>query len=418
MNSLNKILENVKEKIKLSSKEQQEIDKAVKVFIKKLENKKFKILIGGSYAKKTLIKKRVYDVDIFAVFSKTKDPSKELENVLKKLKLKFDVLKGSRNYFQIKINEKVIIELVPTVQVDNPDDAENITDVSFFHVGYILKNIKKNPKLADEIKLAKSFCFANNCYGAESYVQGFSGYALETLVSYYRSFLNFIKAASKWKDKEVLDPEKKYKNKQEILDNLNWAKIISPLIIVDPTHVHRNITAAISKETYHKFIRSCKGFLKKPSEDFFFKQQLDLNSWKKQAKNDKKFFLIKTSANSDKLDVAGAKLRKFFNFLTNKAKSEGFSVIKEHFDFNESTLEGLFFLIVKEPSSKITISGPPIKLGDKFVNSFKKKWKKTFIKNQRIYAETSRNTSFENFIKNLDKYQLKEMKIRDLKILK
>ena len=43
------------------------------------------------------------------------------------------------------------------------------------------------------IRIAKAFCHANNSYGAESYINGFSGYALELLVYYYGSFLKFIK---------------------------------------------------------------------------------------------------------------------------------------------------------------------------------------------------------------------------------
>jgi len=52
-------------------------------------------------------------------------------------------------------------------------------------------------KILDEIRIAKAFCYANNCYGAESYISGFSGYALELLVYHYKSFLKFIKSMVK-----------------------------------------------------------------------------------------------------------------------------------------------------------------------------------------------------------------------------
>ncbi|MBD3252791.1 hypothetical protein GF386_03610, partial [Candidatus Pacearchaeota archaeon] len=54
-----------------------------------------------------------------------------------------------------------------------------MTDLSYFHVNHILKKIKKNKNLSDEIRLAKKFAYSQNCYGAESYIHGFSGYALE-----------------------------------------------------------------------------------------------------------------------------------------------------------------------------------------------------------------------------------------------
>ena len=78
---------------------------------------------------------------------------------------------------------------------------------------YVVQGIK-NKSILDEIKIAKAFCYANNCYGAESYVQGFSGYALELLVYYYGGFINFLRAVSKEKannkEKIVIDIEKNY----------------------------------------------------------------------------------------------------------------------------------------------------------------------------------------------------------------
>lgn len=53
----------------------------------------------------------------------------------------------------------------------------------------------------DEIKIAKAFCHATGCYGAESYIKGFSGYALELLIYHYKSFQSFVKAMTKVNEK-------------------------------------------------------------------------------------------------------------------------------------------------------------------------------------------------------------------------
>jgi tRNA nucleotidyltransferase (CCA-adding enzyme) len=90
-------------------------------------------------------------------------------------------------------------------KISKPKEAENITDLSYSHVNYIKKRIK-NKKILDEIRIAKAFCYATNTYGAESYIGGFSGYAIELLVYHYGSFLKFIKAISKLDGKkEIID---------------------------------------------------------------------------------------------------------------------------------------------------------------------------------------------------------------------
>ena len=123
------------------------------------------------------------------------------------------VVHGSRDYFRLKISPDFFIELIPVKKVKNPKESENITDLSYSHVNYIKRKVKSK-KVLDEIRIAKAFCYATKCYGAESYIKGFSGYALELLVYYYKGFMKFIKAMEKAKEKIVIDIEKDYKNKQ------------------------------------------------------------------------------------------------------------------------------------------------------------------------------------------------------------
>ena len=99
-----------------------------------------------------------------------------------------------------------------------------------------MKKKVKN-KMLKEIMLAKAFCHASKCYGAESYIQGFSGYSLELLIYYYKGFMKFAREIAKdnGKNKIIIDIERFYKNKNEIMININSSKLQSPIILVDPT---------------------------------------------------------------------------------------------------------------------------------------------------------------------------------------
>ncbi|MEA3329990.1 MAG: nucleotidyltransferase domain-containing protein, partial [Nanoarchaeota archaeon] len=160
--NIKNVLKTELENISLSHKEILSLQKIAKEFIKQLASKKIKAYVGGSLAKGTLIKKYgKQDIDIFVVFDSSKNISK-FEKILKKIKLSGQLKKvhGSRNYFQVE-NDLVLLEIIPVVKNKNPELAENVTDISLSHVKYIKDIVKKNPKISDEIKLAKAFCWAN-----------------------------------------------------------------------------------------------------------------------------------------------------------------------------------------------------------------------------------------------------------------
>jgi len=310
--------------------------------------------------------------------------------------------------------------LIPILEIKNASQALNITDISPLHVSYILKEISKKKTLSDEIKLAKAFCYASDCYGAESYILGFSGYSLEVLVSHYGSFMNFVKAAVKWnlKDKIIIDPKHYYKNKPKVLEQLNEAKIHSPIILIDPVQKERNVTAALSYETLNRFIKAAKEFLSHPHETFFFKEKVDINKWKTNAKKSKaKFIILKASSSKDKVDVAGAKLKKLYEFLFFSLKKAGFRITRGFFDFDEKNMNANFYFILKEPAKEYIVSGPPLTVDKKYQEAFKKKWPKAFVKNKKLWAKAKREIDIKRFIRNIDKARLKEMGMKEVKLI-
>ena len=415
------ILKKVLENIKPSKKEREEINNSLNEFLKKINRniKKTKIdaeiFVGGSFAKKTMIKTKKYDIDIFIRFDKRY--KNEISNLTEKLLKEFKKTRihGSRDYFRVKINPSFFMEIIPVKKIKNPKEAENIIDLSYSHVSYITRKLKSE-KILDEVRLAKAFCHANNCYGAESYIKGFSGYGLELLIYHYGSFLKFIKETSKTKDKIVIDIEKRFKNKQEVLMDINSSKLQSPIILIDPTYKQRNALAALSDETFESFKKECKKFLKNPKLDSFEAKKIDLEKVKKNAvKKRLEFILIEAKTNKQKGDIAGTKLLKFYNHLNDEIKNY-FQIKNKDFDYNEGKTARFFF--VTKNKKEILSRGPKTK-DKKNSAKFRKKHKSIFVKSSRLYSKKKINFSIKEFLKNWknkNRKKMKEMTIIKIKI--
>jgi len=383
------------------NKLKEETDKII-LAIKKAD-RNVEVFIGGSLAKKTIIKKDKYDIDIFVRFKEDKDISEKLERILKKAKLGAERIHGSRDYFKLK--RKDVFEVIPVFKIKKPEEARNVTDLSYFHVSYILSKMKKNKKLSDEIITAKTFCYAQRCYGAESYIKGFSGYALELLVSHYGSFLAFIRAIAKAKNQIVLDPGKHYKSKGEILLNLNEAKLQSPVVFVDPTFKERNALAALSKETFLRFQKACIAYLKNPGMKFFKQEKI----------NERNFnIILEAETNRQEGDIAGSKLLKFFNFLARDAENY-FLISRKDFEYNKKARYYLKLRIKKER----IFEGPETRKLQNIL-AFKNKHKNVFIKKGRAYAHEKIQFDFPEYLsifKKKNKEVMKDMGITKIKII-
>ncbi len=425
VSKINSVLEEVLEKVKPQEKELTGIENLLEDFLEKFQ-KKIKVLkidaeifVGGSFAKNTMINKNKYDVDVFVRFDKKY--KEEISNltlkILKSMKLKkILIIHGSRDYFQININPNFFLEIIPVKKIKIPKKAENITDLSYSHVKYINKKIKSK-KVLDEIRLAKAFCYANNCYGAESYIRGFSGYGLELLVYHYGSFLKFIKAVVKIKTQEIIDIEKHFKNKQRVLMDLNNSKLKSPIILIDPTYKQRNALAGLSQETFENFQKVCVDFLKSPSAKKFEIKKINLEKIKANAKRNKnEFILIEVSTNKQEGDIAGSKLLKFYKHLSWEIE-RFFEIKKSGFNYNKKKSARYFFVV--KSKKEILFKGPSEK-DLKNVKRFKKEHKNIFIKSKRIYAKEKIRFNVKKFIeswKKKNKKKIKEMSIKGLEIL-
>lgn len=425
---INNVLKEALLEAKPSGEELKNIESQTRAFLEKFskELKKSRIsaeiFIGGSFAKKTLIKKEKYDIDVFVRFDRKyvqQDISGLTHGVLKKIEIddEIKVIHGSRDYFKIYTEPWLCFEIVPTIKVSKPKDAENITDLSYYHVKYINKKVKK--KLADDIILAKSFLYANRFYGAESHIKGFSGYSLELLIYYYRGFLGFLRGIAKSKDEKIIiDIEKDYSNKRQVLMDMNSSKLESPIILVDPTFRQRNALATLSQEVFKKFREKCREFLKNPDIKFFKLHEIDFKEIEKSAK--KKGYdslLIRISTEKQEGAVAGSKLLKFYNHFAS-AIGRYFEVKDKVFYYKDEKDADCFFAAKKK--EKIILRGPPENKAEA-IKKFRKKHKKIFVKSGSIYAEEKIDFSLKRFLhqwKNKNSRIIREMYISEIKILR
>ena len=387
---MQKLLNKVLTRIKPDKKEREFVLKRVNYIVGQINKnlKDAKAELGGSGAKDTWLKGE-YDLDIYIKFdyNKFKDKNSILsdisEKVLKKSLKKIKRVHGSRDYFQYR-EGNFIFEVIPILDIKKKEHALNITDMSPLHVKWV-----KKKKGSDEIRLTKAFCKAQEVYGAESYIMGFSGYICEILTVNYKSFIGLIKNASKWKDKEFIDISGHHKNKNDILMNVNKSKLISPIVVIDPVQKDRNAAAALGNEKYRKFIKSCKEFLKNPSEDFFFKKKKTLECLKKKNRN-KKLIVLSIAPLEGKEDVVGSKLLKVFIYIQKKFEENNFKIESCAWDWDKSDGALFWFLFDRKKKSEFIIhKGPPLKAKIHVIR-FEKKHKKTFVKNKKIFAKIKR----------------------------
>lgn len=375
--------------IKPADKEQKYLLEQSNNLIKSLNRplKGAKAHLGGSLAKNTNIKGDL-EVDIFVAFTyskyKDKNISKELQKILKKYKPK--KVHGSRDYFQIK-KQGINFEIVPILDVSKDvRKAKNTTDISLLHVKYVSSKAKKD--LPDQIRLAKHFAYCNNLYGAESHIGGFSGYLLEVLTLHYNGFENLLRAAKKFKDKEVLDPSHRYKSPKEALEKLNYSKKASPLVVIDPVDKTRNIAAALTKEKYQEFIGLARKFLSRKDNSYFKKKEFSIAHLKDHV-------IMAVSPLEGKDDVVGSKIKKVKDYIESKLKQNDFVVSDSIFYFGRPSY--IAFKIKKEPLSKIKRHYGPPKKFQEHLKTFQQKFgaeiffekaiSYVIVKRQYLYAK-------------------------------
>jgi len=116
-----------------------------------------------------------------------------------------------------------------------------------------------------EARLLKRFLKGIRSYGAEIRVGGFSGMLVETLILHYRSFLETLAQASKWRPVIFLDIEKPIVSQDSRARGFG-----SPLVVIDPVDPNRNLAAAVRDDKLWGFVAASRQLQKNPGIWYFF----------------------------------------------------------------------------------------------------------------------------------------------------
>ena len=378
-------------KIKPSRIEEISLMFRVNRFLKRLNKNLWdaEAILGGSVAKGTFLKGQ-HDVDIFVLYKNDKDISNKLESSLRIFK-NIERVKGSRDYFQARVYG-LNFEIVPVLKIKTVKEAKNITDISPLHVDWVKKNAKG--KILDEIRLAKVFCKAQDVYGAESYIKGFSGYVIEILTIYSGGFEKLIKNAVNWKYKQVIDISKHYKK-------INKSKE-SALLVIDPLDPGRNAAAALSEDKFKRFKAACKGYLNNPNNNFFERKDITLKYL------EDKDTVLRIKPLEGRKDIIGAKLLKTLELIKSKLEDEGYNVAEANWHWGKTAL--LWFKVKnKELPPFKKHYGPPV-IKKENVLGFKARWEGYNINEEdgKLYVNVPRE------YKNLGEFILHVIKLEDV----
>lgn len=383
-----------------------------------------KPFIGGSFGKGTYLRDS-FDVDIFCRFDlkyKDKDLSGLAKSLLEHVGLTFATQKGSRDYFSGDFNS-LHFELVPNYHITSLNQAKNSTDYSPYHVEFVQHHANHNLELLDEIRLTKQFFKAQGIYGAESYINGFSGHVIDLLIIYYGSLKAFLESVKTWGEKTCLDVAKFYSSEEELLRGIDSAKH-SNLVVVDSILKERNASKALNEENYFKLLALVLQRENFSKEDFIIEKRTfdEVILEKKTFAKKHDFHIIQyylELGSIDSEDIVGSKLLKVLSKLDRYYATFDFLSFDSSFDifFNEKKCcYTLFFETNSLPKLKL-LKGPEVFRSEALL-AFSKAKGDIFVKGNRVYAYESREITCLNKVPLLTLDSFKRLSSRDMSFIK
>jgi len=246
-----------------TKEEREKLDFAVQIVRKRMEEKGIRYEIGGSYARDTWLSGDA-DVDFFMLYPPEWGADKINSVGINDAE---DVLNGFKHwkrfaehpYLEGLVND-VKVNLVPCADTE-PGIWITSMDRSRYHTLYLKQFL--NDELRKQVRVLKLFLKANDLYGAEVKIGGFSGYVTEILTIKYGSFIEVLKGAITWKNGTIIS----------LTGNPPSKEFNTPIVILDPVDSNRNLAAAIRPSNIAKFILIAAKFLKSPSTSFFKKRE-------------------------------------------------------------------------------------------------------------------------------------------------
>lgn len=385
------ILDSVRDKIRPTKSEAQYLKRSEEEVRAKLAMhmpKDVEIGLMGSVAKGTALHNN-RDLDIFLLFSKKYNPDEVKKKGIEWAKKAMRGYKTELNYAQhpyLKVKmPNLKVDIVPSFKISNNEKIKTAVDRSQLHTIWV--NQKINDNMRDDVRLLKQFLGVLGVYGAQSRIEGFSGYLCELLIIKYGSFENLLNEASKWSN-PIIDIENFYSNEQA---SKMFEK--SAMVVIDPTDKNRNVSAVVSQTSLSRFILAARRFLQNPSAKFFFAKKKNVT--KKQIFSSLKrrgthIIILKFRPPKLVEDVLWPQIKKSANAIISKLKEDDFRVFGHYFYADE---EDAFILLElmdwKLPRIKHVL-GPNVTL-DTHVEIFMQKHKTA----ENLHAEHSRVVAIE-----------------------
>ena len=300
------------------------------------------IRVEGSIAKDTWLAGEK-DIDLFILVPKEYGRnafSKVLEAAKEASRGNYLEAYAEHPYIQAEI-EGFTVDFVPCFKLEKAEDAISSVDRTPFHTVYVKKHA--SPADRSEIRLLKWFMRGIEAYGAEIKIGGFSGYLCEILIMYYGSFLNLLRAASNWRERELIDLKGYYKGREE-----DALKIFNqPLIVIDPVDKGRNVASAVNREKLAEFIAASRLFLENPSIRFFFPPKIEAFPVEKTIRTmnsrGTSFVFLKTKPVKAVPDVLWGQLYKSQKALKGLILRYGFKVLRDEVWSDEETAAVFIF---------------------------------------------------------------------------
>ncbi len=356
------------------------------------------VIVGGSIAKGTFIRGK-HDIDFFVLFGKEEDMV-ELHPALKKIFRNVIIIKGSREYYNVKY-KNYNLEFVPIIEIGKPEQAKNITDFSPFHVKFVNENLNENQK--KDVVLLKQFCKSAGIYGAETHTKGFSGYSLELLIAYFGSFMKALENIA-----YSVPPLSIFFTKTKLHN-------IATLTVMDPVQPRRNVSAALSGKNFSIFQFSAKQLLRDADLNrnllkYFVEEKDKLAKMKKMSRLRGTIFIAESvPIAEDKKKQLGILTGKLSS-IASRIKSEGISL----YDYGIIEEKNKAVVYLEFETLKLSKYkrhyGPPVHIGKKHFDEFMKKWEnRVYTCDNHLCADVPRKyASIREFANKL----LKELKIQ------
>ncbi len=314
------------------------------------------VVLTGSMAKGTFLRDK-RDIDIFVLFDRSV-AREELEPAMKRIMdMAFPTLPYQLSYAEHPyvrfFFEGRRIDLVPAYKISDASERVSAVDRSVLHTDWINGNLPKE-RIGD-VLLLKQFLRANGLYGAEIKIEGLSGYLCELLIVHYGGFLQFVRAAARWKGQVFIDPAGHYA-KKEIPAAAK--KLSSPFIVIDPTDRGRNVAAAVSLANFGALSALCRGFLETPSEDYFFRKPPPFEEQAAILWGENELFILSMPRPEVVDDVLWGQLRKLCGQLESSLRD--FGPAKVIADDSRHLVRLAIVVARRELPPLMTIKGPPL----------------------------------------------------------